>query len=110
MIQNAVIRNTRIYVEDHGVFTASILLDFGNAVTLFGGWPFDAPAGKVRRGVAFGAEYLRRVLEVLEVAGWEDLPRTIVRADSEDGIVRRIGHALKEKWFDPRVLAAEYPE
>jgi hypothetical protein len=115
-IKNAKIVSTSLGVEDHGIFTAYLHLDGGGWGGGFGGYSLDGPvkdtAGKFegRVGSAFGAEFIRRVLETLEVETWEKLPGTIVRVTSE-GLGGRaattIGHAYKDRWFDPQKLADE---
>ncbi|NIQ78453.1 MAG: hypothetical protein GTN93_10245 [Anaerolineae bacterium] len=87
-------------------------LDYGGSGQGFGGYGFDNPKnpGKYdgkRIGTAYGCEFIRRLLDTLEVEKWEDLPGTHVRADSEMTKVYRIGHILKDKWFDPQELAEE---
>ena len=50
-------------------------------------------------------EFIRRILETLEINGWEKLPGTVIRCKTEGwgGGVPAIGHALKEKWFEPSI-------
>ena len=112
-IRNATITSTFLGVEDHGFFTFFINLDYGGAGQGFGGYGMDEPvndaAGKFlgRRGHAFGAESIMRVLKVLGVEKWESLPGTSVRADASWGKVHRIGHYLKDEWVDLDAIAAE---
>jgi len=116
-IENAKIDSTTLGVEDHGILTCMLMLSGDGWGIGFGGYAMDEPekdeAGKFvgRRGTAFGAEYIRLLLETLQVKRWEDLPGTIVRVETEGGCggrALRIGHALKDRWFDPKALAATY--
>jgi hypothetical protein len=61
---------------------------------------------KRRVGSAYGMEFISRIISTLEVASWEKLPGTVCRVEHEgwDGKIIRIGHFMKDKWFDPRDL------
>jgi len=106
-IKNARIRSTRLGVEDHGIFSAYLDLDYGGGGQSFGGYaldgcPVERRAGSKRVPTRFAGLFIARVLEVLEVGTWEKLPGTFCRVDSDWGNVYRIGHPLKDLWFDPR--------
>lgn len=110
-IKNATIRSTSLGREDHSIMTAFIHLDYGGTGQGFGGWAFDEPAAdrapdSRRRGAAFGCDFILRVLEVLEIETWEKLPGTSCRVEASSGKVHRIGHYLKDQWFDPRDIGA----
>lgn len=109
-IENAVIDYTRLGTEDHGIFTAYIGLKGSGWGVAFGGYGFDAYDKQAERrvGHAYGSAWIMEVLRVLEVDTWEKLPGTPVRVETEGfgGRARRIGHYLKDQWFDPEALAA----
>jgi hypothetical protein len=113
-IRNAVIVRTSLGFEDHGIFTFYINLDYGGSGQGFGGYGmcdpvFDEPGHKFRcrRGTAFGAEAIMRLLKVVGVEKWEDLKGKSVRADCEHTKVHRLGHYLKDEWVDLSALADE---
>lgn len=112
-IQNAVIESTMLGQEDHGILTCFLMLNYGGSGQGFGGWALDEPrrdsADKFlgRFGTAWGMQFIAGVLKVLEVSSWEKLPGTHCRADADHGKVYRIGHILKDRWFDPNEL--EHP-
>ena len=123
VIINAKIESTMLGVEDHGILSCMIHLSWQGAGQGFGGYAFDEPVFgpggrergdfKGRRGCAFGAEFIRRLLDTLKVERWERLPGTYVRLRKTDnfGAIDAIGHITDERWFDPKTLAAEfYPE
>lgn len=94
--------------EDHGIMTAFVHLSGDGWGVGFGGYGLDEPVHANgdfvgRRGCAYGMEWIRRVLDVLEVETWEKLPGIVVRVRSEGfgGRALAIGHAIKERWFDP---------
>lgn len=101
--KNARITSTTITIEDHGCLSAWLYLDYGGSGQGFGGYALDAwdPLLKKRVGVAWGCEYLRRILEVLEIGTWEKLPGALIRVRADHGKVHAIGHPLKDQWFSP---------
>lgn len=118
-IQNAVVRSTNLGVEDHGIMTAWLHLDYGGGGQGFGGWALDgAPAergvGSKRTPTVYCGLFIARVLEVTGAASWEKLPGTSVRVQREDGFNGRIvglGHYLRDEWFEPEAefAAADQP-
>jgi len=93
-IRNAKIESTFLGIEDHGIFTASIMLDYGKyGVQGFGQHDLSFKD--------YGIKYLRSVLEVLEVDQWEDLIGVNVRAKIKDGMIIGIGHIVNDEWFIP---------
>ena len=104
-IKNAKISGTMLGLEDHGIMTCMLYLDYGGSSQGFGGYGFDEYYKKIdkRLGTAWGMEFIKRVLEICDSEKWEDLKGKYVRADSEFGCVHRIGHITKDIWFDPKV-------
>ncbi len=104
--RNARIRSTHLGEEDHGIFTCYLNLDYDGAGQSFGGYSLDeyrGERGKGRRvGTAYGMEFIKKILDTLEVGAWEKLPGTVCRVVADHGKVHRIGHFLKDQWFDPR--------
>ena len=107
---NATITSATIGLDRGTLLSAWLNLDYGGTCQGFGGYCFDTPIkdkdGKFirREGVAWGAEYIRRVLEVVGVERWDQLEGRNIRVLREDGWqgkVKAIGHIIKDKWFDP---------
>jgi len=114
---NARIKSTMLGVEDHGILTCMLHLDFGGGGVGYGGFGMDEPIKvdgefKGRRGVAYGAECIRKILDILEVGRWEDLPGKLIRfrpypmLGGHSGDCE-IGHPLKDQWFSFKKLAQE---
>ena len=102
MIQNAKIESVSLGFEDHGILTCWLHLDYGGAGQGFGGYGFSHdPRGNGHIGSPDLADYIIGILDTLEVDSWEKLPGKMVRADSTHDKVLRIGHLLKDRWFDP---------
>lgn len=119
IIVNARITGTMLGVEDHGILSSMVSLDYGGTCQGFGGYAFDEPVFgpggrkmgdfKGRRGCAFGMEFIRRFLEVVGVDKWEDLKGRHVRVRKTDewGAIEAIGNIIKDDWFDPKALAEQ---
>jgi hypothetical protein len=110
-IENAKITSTMLGLEDHGIMTSMITVEGPGWGCGFGGYAFDGydPMKKRRCGVGYGIEFIKRVLSVVGVEKWEDLPGKHVRVETEGwgGRILRIGNILENKWFDPASLAEE---
>ena len=112
--KNANITRTMLGIEDHGIMSYSLTLDYGGSGQSFGGYCLDTPVkdedGKFlgRKGVAYGADTILKILETLEVSSWEKLPGTKCRVVATHTGVHQIGHLLKDQWFDPKALAEEH--
>lgn len=110
-IRNAKVTFTQLCAEDHGVFTAIITVEGDGWGCGFGGYSFDSwnEAQEKRIGTGFGIDFLKAAIDVTGVNSWEDLPGTLVRVKLEgiNGGILELGHITKDKWFNPKVLAAE---
>jgi hypothetical protein len=104
-IKNAKITGTMLGVEDHSILTCWLYLDYGGMGQGFGGYALDTyDKVKGRRvGTAFGMEFIRRIMEVVEVEKWEDLTGQYCRVFADHSRVYKIGHIIKDQWFDPDV-------
>ena len=110
-IENAVIQSTSLGYEDHGILTALIHVSGDGWGRGFGGYALDQwdETKKRRIGIAYGIEFIARVLKVLEVDSLEKLVGIHVRVETEGwgGTILKIGHIIKNNWFDPKELAEE---
>jgi len=104
--RNAKIKSTFLGVEDHGILTAYLNLDYDEMGQSFGGYCFGAISHPV--GNAFGMEFIRQLLRTLEVDTWEQIPGEHCRVKQDDNKVYSIGHITKNKWFDVEKIAKEY--
>jgi len=102
--KNAKITGTMLGIEDHGIFTCFICLEYGGSGQGFGGHALDEydKEADTRIGVSGGIEYIRKVLEVIEVDSWEELKGKYCRVIVDNFKVYSIGNITKEKWFDPQ--------
>lgn len=79
----AKVESTRLGYEDHGIFTCSLHVTYGDGLhqgigqACLDDKPLEGP-GEKRRGTAFGHEWIARILRACGVDCWEKLPgRTI---------------------------------
>lgn len=101
-IKNAKIRSVSLGFEDHGILTCWLHLDYGGVSQGFGGYGFSHRPKDKHIGAPDLADFLLGILTTLEVDTWEALVGKSVRADADHGGVKRIGHYLKDQWFDPQ--------
>ena len=108
--KNAIIKSTHLGVEDHGIMTAYLHLDYGGSSQSFGGWALDEPLHDKekkflgRRGTGVGMEFVMCILDTLKVGSWEKLPGTHCRVVADYGKVSKIGHIIEDQWFEPAEL------
>lgn len=119
--KNALIEDTMLGFEDHGIMTCFLHFDYGDAGHQgFGGYGLDEPKkdseGKHigRFGSAYGMEFIKQILETVGVEKWEQLKGKYVRvrfSEKPSGWsdkIEAIGHITKDKWFSPKELGEKY--
>ena len=95
-IRNAKIESTMLGYEDHGILTGFLMMDYSGAGQGFGGWAIGECCG----------QYIKGILDCLNIARWEDIAGTYCRVDIQDGLIRGIGHITSDKWFYLKELTA----
>lgn len=103
-IRNAIITNTFLGREDHGIFTFYIGLEFSGAVCHIGGYALDAPSDVEgeRKYLHSGLEVISIILDVVGVNRWEDLKGKYIRV-KDNGLsqpIHEIGNLMADKWFN----------
>lgn len=94
--KNARITSTFLGVEDHGIPTFTLFLDYGG--TSQGAGDYSLGGGDPR--VWGSCELLFRIMEVVGVDSWEALKGQHIRAKADRGKVYAIGNFLKDDWLD----------
>lgn len=103
-IKNAKIQSTMLGREDHGIMTFMIYIAADGFTCGVGAYCLDE-FDSARQTRVFRAESMEAISKVLEVVGvdkWEDLPGKYIRFE-DNGIgstVTKIGNIIEEKWFD----------
>lgn len=105
MIKNAIIESTMLGREDHGIMTFVLYIRFDDGLCCgVGGYALDEH-DKVHNKRVFRAKSMEAISKVLEVVGvekWEDLPGKYIRFEDNGwgSTVTKIGNILSGKWFD----------
>lgn len=105
-IKNAKIESTMLGIEDHGIMTFMLYLDYGGSGQGAGGHCLDKPLKKKngefikRVGTGLGMELIMKVIEVVGVDKWEDLKGKHIRVKAERSGVTAIGNFLGDEWLD----------
>ena len=102
-IINCKISGTMLGIEDHGILSAFVYLEWPSAGIGFGGYGLDGMGGK-KPSKACGL-FVRSVLEVIGVSDWEKLKGQPCRVKIEGGWGGRavaLGNFMEEKWFAPK--------
>lgn len=101
-IKNAQIKSTTLGIEDHGIMTFYLHLDYGGSGQGAGGYSLDewSEIEKKRIGAPSGCELIRSILEIIGVEKWEDLPGQYIRVKADYGKVYAIGNMLNDNWLD----------
>ena len=90
--RNAIITDARIFIEDHGILTFFIDLDYGGQMQDFGGYDVRTNLGV----------WVQDILNAFEVDDWNKLKGKPCRARLDDSrLIRSIGNLIKEKWVTP---------
>ena len=105
-IRNAKITSTSLTIEDHGLLSAWLYLDYGGSGQGFGGYRLDRRPEHPSAN-DFGAFFIRRTMEAIGVERWEKLPGTPCRVKQDHCGVYAIGHFIEDKWFCTKDLATE---
>jgi len=104
-IKNAKIKDTMLGIEDHGIMTFMLHLDYEGSGQGAGGYGLDAPIKQngefwKRVGIASGMNLIMEILKVVGVSKWEDLKGKHIRVRAEHNHVHAIGHLIKDEWLD----------
>lgn len=110
-IENGKITGTMLGVEDHGILTFYLSIEFENGACAFGGYALDGydEASKKRVAAGSGLQSIVEVMKCVGVEKWEDLRGQYIRCEHEGwgGRIIRIGNLLKDQWFSPEEFFAK---
>lgn len=103
-IKNARIKSTMLGREDHGIMTFMIYIKANDFSCGVGGYCLDQYDSEAKTR-AFRAESMEAISKILDVVGvdkWEDLPGKYIRFEDNGwgSIVTKIGNIIEDKWFD----------
>ena len=100
--KNARIRDTVLGIEDHGIMTFMLNLEYDGSGQGAGGYGLDGYDKDKKRRYGYGTSItmLRRILEVVGVETWEQLPGKHIRVRATHEGVEAIGNIVKDDWLD----------
>lgn len=105
-IKNARIQSTMLGREDHGIMTFMIFINADGFTCGVGGYCLDEfdSATQTRVFKAKSMEAISKILDVVGVKTWEELPGKYIRFENNGwgSTVTKIGNIIDEKWFDMR--------
>jgi hypothetical protein len=97
--RNAVITDAIIEIEDHGLLSVYVVLDYGSSAQVFGRGVYAPKSGM--NGKNYAGHFIYRVLEVAGVCKWEQLKGKTVRVTGDSRRIEAIGHIIADVWFNP---------
>lgn len=117
-IKNAIITDAKLFIEDHDILTFMVYINAGTFSCGIGGYALDQTvwAGErfnsdmVRKASPAGLECMRKIMEVVGVTSWEDLPGKYIRCEDNGwgSTVDKIGNIVEDKWIDIREFFRTY--
>lgn len=107
--KNAKITGTMLGIEDHGILTAMLYLDYGGTAQGFGGYQLDRYVEGQRRrvGTAAGSQFTSACSTRWAWTGGRNLIGCHVRVRADRTKVHAIGHIIEDRWFDPQTIYGE---
>lgn len=100
-INNALITGTMLGVEDHGIFTSFVYLEWEGGGVGFGGYVL---------GEKLGVEFIKEILRIVGVNKWEDLKGKHCRVETGGvgSTSTGIGNLLKDDWLYSKEFFKRY--
>lgn len=97
-VNNAIIRSADLTI-DHGMLSGWLHLDYGGEGQGFGGYVLFQPNFPDSPG-NYGGLWIYRVLEIVGVEKWSQLPGKTLRVRGSCIHISAIGNIVKDVWFD----------
>jgi len=102
-IKNAVIEKATITCGDRGILDAWLMLNYGGSGQGFGGYVLYCPKSFSHHKIeSFAGHHIFRCMEIAGVTDWHAMPGKTIRVKIENGLIRAIGHIVKDDWFCPK--------
>jgi hypothetical protein len=100
-LKNAVITGAEIGIDDRGLLSSQIRLDYGETSQSFGGYTLYLPVSFSHHRIhSLAGHWIFRIMEIAGVREWSDLPGKSIRVKATFDRVIEIGHIVKDDWFN----------
>lgn len=105
---NAKITRTMFGIEDHGILTFYLHLEGDGWGQGYGGYSLDGYDESTKeRSIGYGGGLIamKKIMEVVGVRTWEDLPGKYVRIQRQNEHAHeivRLGHVVQDRWVSLR--------
>ena len=112
ILENAQIESTALEIEDHGIFTFMIHVDYGNSAQGIGGYALDGHDENLpyRPGHIKSIPFIRGFMEVVGVYKWEDLKGKYLRVIKEDDSFNAKVIGIQNITSDKKLIFKEFWE
>ena len=101
-IENAIIKSMDISIERGFILDCWLHLDYGGLCQGFGGYAlYLSKTAKHHNKMSGAGHHIYNIMEIADVDKWENLKGKTIRVKSEDGLIKEIGHIVKDKWYNP---------
>lgn len=101
-IRNAIIEAADICDSDRGLLDCWLTLDYGGSGQGFGGYALYLPKSYSHHTLQSPAgHHIWRCMEIAGVRSWSKMAGRTIRVRIEDGLVKAIGHIVKDDWYCP---------
>lgn len=106
-IMNGRIKDVSISMADHGILTFRLYIECEHGMFIIGNFQIGTGEldAKFWRGNGSGIVAMMKIMDVVGVERWEDLPGKYIRLDfknSRSMTTEKIGNIIADKWFDIR--------
>jgi len=102
-VKNAIITSTTIDDGGRNMLTAWLHLDYGGSGQGFGGYVLYLPSDYANHGGPnFAGHFIFRCMQIAGVDSWDKIKGKSIRVYIEDGLIKGIGHIVKDDWFFPK--------
>ena len=109
--KNAVIESVSLSINDYGVLSSWIVVDYGGGSKQdFGGYILYLPNSYPHQDIkSLAGHFILRVMEVVGVTEWEKLKGKTIRVRCNNTEIEEIGHIIKDDWFCPSLANMHRP-
>jgi hypothetical protein len=105
--KNAKIESTMLGIEDHGIMTFFLGLNYGGCGQSAGGYMLLSSKPEQDKN-AFGIAIIKEILRVVGVTKWEELKGKHIRTKTDYSKVYEIGNIIEDEWLNFEEFAQKF--